>query len=132
MTCDVTFNRFGSLRVSLVRFVARPDASGMSQRKAAKDLEREQERELGAVVYPADALRMRYRDNKPHKVEENLPPAPAETCAVDDLFALVEADKKFSTIYADPPWMYQNQGTRSATRVEGADFRADCPPRWGC
>jgi N6-adenosine-specific RNA methylase IME4 len=36
-------------------------------------------------------------------------------CTVNDLFALVETGKKFGTIYADPPWLYDNQGTRGAT-----------------
>ena len=34
---------------------------------------------------------------------------------VDDLFSLVTAGKQFGTIYADPPWLYDNQGTRAAT-----------------
>lgn len=38
-----------------------------------------------------------------------------ETCATDDLFALIQAGKKFSTVYADPPWKYGNQATRSST-----------------
>jgi N6-adenosine-specific RNA methylase IME4 len=35
-------------------------------------------------------------------------------CTVDDLQALV-GNMTFGTIYADPPWAYQNQATRSAT-----------------
>jgi N6-adenosine-specific RNA methylase IME4 len=66
-------------------------------------------------VYPADTLRRRYLRNTPdEKVVTNVT-TPAETRAVDDLFGLVEAGQKFGTVYADPPWMYQNQGTRSAT-----------------
>ncbi len=38
----------------------------------------------------------------------------AAGCTVDDLYSLVGA-KTFSTIYADPPWLYGNQGTRAAT-----------------
>jgi N6-adenosine-specific RNA methylase IME4 len=34
---------------------------------------------------------------------------------VDDLQRLISAGKKFGTIYADPPWVYDNQGTRAAT-----------------
>lgn len=33
----------------------------------------------------------------------------------DDLDALLASGQKFSTIYADPPWAYGNQGTRAAT-----------------
>lgn len=36
-------------------------------------------------------------------------------CTVDDLFGLVKAGKRFGCIYADPPWQYDNQGTRAAT-----------------
>lgn len=39
----------------------------------------------------------------------------SETLTVKDLFQLIEQGKKYSTIYADPPWPYQNQATRSAT-----------------
>jgi N6-adenosine-specific RNA methylase IME4 len=38
-----------------------------------------------------------------------------ETCAVSDLQALIEAGKKFGTIYADPHWPYSNQATRAST-----------------
>lgn len=38
-----------------------------------------------------------------------------ETCAVDDLATLISRGRKFGTIYADPPWVYDNQGTRAAT-----------------
>lgn len=38
-----------------------------------------------------------------------------ETCTVEDLQSLVSAGKKFGTIYADPPWPYSNQATRSST-----------------
>ena len=37
------------------------------------------------------------------------------TCAISDIQNLIDNNKKFSTIYADPPWKYSNQATRSAT-----------------
>lgn len=37
------------------------------------------------------------------------------TCTVKDLDVLVSSGRKFGTIYADPPWRYDNQGTRAAT-----------------
>lgn len=40
---------------------------------------------------------------------------PSQTCTVDDLNALAASDKKFGCIYLDPPWRYDNQGTRAAT-----------------
>ena len=35
--------------------------------------------------------------------------------AVADLDMLIREGRRFSTIYADPPWPYSNQGTRAAT-----------------
>lgn len=41
---------------------------------------------------------------------------------VDSLYRLIEAGKKFGAIYADPPWRYDNQGTRAAT---GNHYKAE-------
>ena len=38
-----------------------------------------------------------------------------DTCTVTDLHSLANNNKKFKTIYADPPWRYGNQATRSST-----------------
>lgn len=38
-----------------------------------------------------------------------------DTCTVSDLQKLIDTGKKYSTVYADPPWKYSNQATRSAT-----------------
>jgi N6-adenosine-specific RNA methylase IME4 len=37
-----------------------------------------------------------------------------ETCTVEDLHSLV-GEKQFGCIYADPPWLYDNQATRAST-----------------
>jgi N6-adenosine-specific RNA methylase IME4 len=42
-------------------------------------------------------------------------PAHGETGICTDLSELVGRGEKFGTIYADPPWRYQNQGTRAST-----------------
>lgn len=45
-------------------------------------------------------------------------PARSEPVAgrkVFDFAALARAGEKFGTVYADPPWLYDNQGTRAAT-----------------
>lgn len=39
----------------------------------------------------------------------------SETGTVSDLNDLIAAGKKFGCIYADPPWLYDNQGTRAST-----------------
>lgn len=38
-----------------------------------------------------------------------------ESCTTADLSALTSKGQTFGTIYADPPWSYENQGTRAAT-----------------
>ena len=41
--------------------------------------------------------------------------AHGETGICTDLSELTKSGEKFGTIYADPPWRYQNQGTRAST-----------------
>jgi N6-adenosine-specific RNA methylase IME4 len=36
------------------------------------------------------------------------------TCTVADLWALVDQGRRFGCIYADPPWLYDNQATEAA------------------
>ncbi len=38
-----------------------------------------------------------------------------DTCTEEDLSILSDSGKRFGCIYADPPWLYDNQGTRAAT-----------------
>jgi len=71
----------------------------MSQRRAARELEKEQQEKLGEVVYPWNALRVRYQRQKPGTIRAT--PLP-EACAVSDLQALIDSCRKFGTIYADP------------------------------
>lgn len=51
-----------------------------------------------------------------------------ETCTVSDLAALVASGRKYGCIYADPPWVYDNQGTRAATgnHYEGLSVEQLC------
>lgn len=37
-----------------------------------------------------------------------------DTCTVADLGGLADLGVRYGTIYADPPWLYDNQGTRAA------------------
>lgn len=54
-----------------------------------------------------------------------------ETCEVKDLNKLAQKDIEFGTIYADPPWDYNNKGTRaSATdhyETTGTDWLKQLP-----
>jgi N6-adenosine-specific RNA methylase IME4 len=43
------------------------------------------------------------------------PAAGGGTCTDMDLSAMAAAGRRFGCIYADPPWLYDNQGTRAAT-----------------
>ena len=88
--------------------------SGMSQRKAAKQMENEQKDAIGKIIYPAESLRQRFQRNKPKAdMVRNVPPS--NTCAETDLNRLIENCKTYGTIYADPPWAYSNQATRAST-----------------
>jgi N6-adenosine-specific RNA methylase IME4 len=43
------------------------------------------------------------------------PVASEQCCTVADLTRVAARGLKFGTVYADPPWRYDNQGTRAAT-----------------
>lgn len=43
------------------------------------------------------------------------PVAGNNTCTAADLWRLAETGARFGTVYADPPWVYDNQRTRAAT-----------------
>lgn len=78
--------------------------------------EPEFERHLGALT-PLTARRLLGRllvGARRAKNQREAPPGPA-TCTVDDLGVLISSGRAFGTIYADPPWLYDNQGTRAAT-----------------
>lgn len=49
------------------------------------------------------------------KQEKNRVGAKHDTCTTDDLSRLIARGDKFGTIYADPPWLYDNQATRAST-----------------
>jgi N6-adenosine-specific RNA methylase IME4 len=42
-------------------------------------------------------------------------PVEGDMCVIDDLATAGAEGRKFGTIYADPPWLYGNQGTRAST-----------------
>jgi len=72
------------------------------------------EREIKSIVRPSTIGIMRAADKEQRKTErhENLP---EDSCRLSDLAALVNRGRKFGCIYADPPWLYDNQSTRAAT-----------------
>ena len=51
-----------------------------------------------------------------HKLRVTVGAQPSgQTCTITDLSALAETGQRFGCIYADPPWLYDNQATRAAT-----------------
>lgn len=56
-----------------------------------------------------------YKVAKQRKAKEKVNGHAVLEGVVDDLNMLISEGKSFTTIYADPPWRYGNQGTRAAT-----------------
>jgi N6-adenosine-specific RNA methylase IME4 len=46
-------------------------------------------------------------------------------CSISDLHELVASGRKFGVIYADPPWLYDNQATRASTSDHYAGLTVD-------
>jgi len=68
-------------------------------------------KKAGRPVTTADVLKLVV---KKAKAADRSAPS-GDCCTVDDLNTLVSRGLTFGTIYADPPWAYDNQGTRAAT-----------------
>ena len=62
---------------------------------------------------PVTATELYRRVSKKEKVKVSR--ERVDGCSVTDLTGLVSSGRKFGTIYADPPWLYDNQGTRAST-----------------
>lgn len=77
-----------------------------------REASREVEKLTGGLVKASRADKV-YRDRTATNVAPK--PPPGDTCTISDLYKLIDAGKKFGTIYADPPWKYSNQSTRAAT-----------------
>ena len=99
-----------SSRLDLLSFGHHEAVAKLDDREASWLLERAQ-----ANSWTRQELRDEVRRYKLEKLRR-----PGErkyqTQTVEDLYQLIEQGKRFSTIYADPPWPYGNQGTRAATR----------------
>ena len=65
---------------------------------------------LNAVV-GGDGKRYRRRS---HPTAPASPAPPEEAASADNLERLADAGERFGTIYADPPWRYENVVTRGA------------------
>lgn len=94
-------------------------AQGRTTREAAKICETEAAECIGYPLWTAAQIRRRYQN---HKGQQNGPFCATQSQTfqplegvVFDLQDLINEEKVFGTIYADPPWPYQNQATRSST-----------------
>jgi len=60
--------------------------------------------------------------------EKRRPAPPTRQGIAEDLDELIANHERFGTIYVDPPWLYDNQATRSATdtKYEGQTVEALC------
>jgi N6-adenosine-specific RNA methylase IME4 len=79
----------------------------------------------GRTSLPA-ARRAARRKEKLVRVEEQA----KGPRVVDGLEALIAAGERFGTIYADPPWKYDNQATRAATSNHYKTHTADEIAAW--
>lgn len=89
-----------------------------ARKKAAKELAAKgmSHRQIAKVV-GASHTQIR-RDLSGTNVPENgtnVPPPKLAGCTIKDLHTAVAGGRRFGCIYADPPWLYDNQGTRAAT-----------------
>lgn len=72
--------------------------------------------ERAAVLERAAAEKLTTREVKAlARQAQNRIGAAGDTCTTDDLATLAASGARFGTIYADPPWLYDNQATRAAT-----------------
>lgn len=63
----------------------------------------------------ADGLSVRETKALAKQEKNRVGASPAQnTCTTDDLAKLIDRGDRFGTIYADPPWTYDNQSTRAA------------------
>ncbi len=102
-----------SERIPIVR---RLTTLSWSHHQAVASLEPE---EQGALLGEAETNGWSHRQLRDavrhYKKALEAPPQSTETCTVDDLHALIKEGRTFGTIYADPPWPYDNQATRAST-----------------
>jgi len=68
----------------------------------------------GGGISSAEVLRLARKIRAHGQASEPIA-MPSDGVQASSLEALIEAGNQFACIYADPPWRYGNQGTRSAT-----------------
>jgi N6-adenosine-specific RNA methylase IME4 len=72
-----------------------------------------QKEAAGKAVVTDEVIRLAVKKEKKQKVVETI--EQFDGCTIAEIDTLIAAGKRFGTIYADPPWIYDNQSTRAAT-----------------
>jgi N6-adenosine-specific RNA methylase IME4 len=101
-----------SRRREVVPFTHHREVAGLPAEEADELLDWcEREHAATGKVPPKHELRAEVAQRNKRRAD----PGKAGTGRIEDLHAAAEAGLKYGTIYADPPWLYGNQGTRAAT-----------------
>ncbi len=69
--------------------------------------------EAGQQVLADEVIRLLGKSERKARVVEDI--NQFNGCTVAELDSLVATGQKFGVVYADPPWLYDNQSTRAAT-----------------
>lgn len=109
-------NRFEtSRRRDVLSFKHHQEVAPLSNEQADELLDWAEEpiRSGDPKARPRSTRDLRMEVNKRKNVVGIVPGS--DSCTIDDLHVAAASGVKFGTIYADPPWVYDNQGTRAAT-----------------
>lgn len=98
-----------SRRREVLSFEHHKQVAALPSEKADELLEVAEQKKLSVRELRAEVARIK------NAAAIDAPVASGDTCTVADLHQLVESGKRFGCIYADPPWLYDNQATRAAT-----------------
>jgi N6-adenosine-specific RNA methylase IME4 len=98
-----------SRRRDVLTFNHHAEVAALPEEQADYLLERAVKEELSTRELRVEVSKIR------NAAQIQAPIASIETCTTADLEQLACSGRRFGTIYADPPWLYDNQGTRAAT-----------------
>jgi N6-adenosine-specific RNA methylase IME4 len=102
-------------RRSLLTFTHHAEVASLAARKPdkAEELLKWCEETIKETGRPRSVRELREYSNR---IESPGAQPSDGTCTEEDLSILCASGKRFGCIYADPPWLYDNQGTRAATK----------------
>lgn len=80
---------------------------------------------LGPDATPSGLLRLARGQAKSERAAQVFATAVRGPDIVASLDELISCGARYGTVYADPPWAYRNQGTRSATNREYVTMSVD-------